>query len=580
VRRRTSLAAAIALGTAWAAAACGIPANKDPEVIDDAPTDFGESSGTAAEVFEPTSQADETVGNFLKAAAGDPASRDDRLNLFTASHTEQFSDAASGIRLLDDIVISVDGGGSPIESASVTVTGTIIGLYLDDGSVRMGTPTAYEETFMLKRDGGLQDIWEFQSQPSQVSLDYQQFLTAYTESPLYFQADQSELLVPDLRWIYDDLEAETGRRLLLDWLLRGPSDLVGQSARSAIPTGTTGKTSPRDGRVEVDLQLGEPIDDRDVQEAMAAQVAWSLGLADGFSLIADGETIAEGTLENWRDWNAIPENLPQTAYFIADGAVWEYTAEGVVTTTASADHPWVGFAAEGLKEVAIGSADQLAAVVAGDSGDVLQTGPTDAALGAVTGLGTSLVDPQWHPESALIVVSDGVPTVVDPNTRTVVQPFTVGESVTAMALSADGRRLAYVEGGHAWVVPLIVDLDQNIQTGEPRRIGTDVEDVTDIAWGSENYLWVAGQRGNDTLFNIALDNSRTMVQPGTSGLVFSEIAANPADPVESNLNRGDPVLAVANQTLYRIHTASGPEGVSNGTTAVGGTAPFTVLQSE
>lgn len=575
MRRRTSLAAALALGTAWAASACGIPTGSDPEVVDDAPTNFGESSGTAAETFEPTAEADVTVQNFLKAAAGDPASRDDRLNKFTASGNEQFSDAASGIRLLADIEVTV-GGGNPIESANVTVTASVVGVYLEDGSVRMSSsPSAYEETFMLGRDGGLQDVWSIQSQPSQVSLDYRQFLDSYRASPLYFQADAPELLVPDLRWIYADLDAETDRRLRLDWLLRGPSEFALQSSRSAIPSSTTAKITSRNGVPEVELTLGEPVDDRSVQDAMTAQVVWTLGLSNGFVLTADGDVIGEGTLADWRNWNAIPADLPPTAYFLFEETVWEYAADEV--TTESAEHSWVGFHADGLRQVAIGPADQIAAIAAGTSGDVLTVGPTDSAMGAVGGLGTVLADPQWHPASAILVVSDGVPTVVNPNSRAVVQPLTVGESVTAMALAADGRRLAYVEGGHAWVAPLNVDADGNLQAGEPRRIGTDIEDVTDIAWSSENYLWVTGKRDDDTLFRVAIDNSRTDVQAGTAGLVFSEVAANPADPVESNLNRGDPVLVVANDTLYRVHT-SGPEGVRNGSHAVGGTAPFTVLQ--
>lgn len=574
MRRRTSLAAALAVGTAWLAAACGIPTGRDPEVIGEAPTDFGESSGTSAERFEPTSEADITVANFLKAAAGDPAGRDDRLNLFTASGDEQFSRPDEGIRLLDDIDISF-GDGNSVESVVVTVTGSVVGTYHEDGSVRMNsTPTTYDETFTLQRDGGLQAPWEIAALPSQVVLDYDQFLTSYTEAPLYFQAGQSQLLVPDLRWIYDDLEADTGRRLMLGWLLRGPSDFARQSARNAIPPETVGDVSTEDDVVQIDLTLGEPVDDTGVQEAMAAQVAWTLGLRDGFVLTADGETIAEGALEDWRSWNAIPPHLPQTAYFIAEERVWEYTGSEVTTT--SADHPWVGFTAEGLREVAVGRADQLAAILAGAGGDVLQVGPTEEALGAVSGLGTALADPQWHPESALLVVSDGVPTVVNPNTRTVVDSLTSGEAVTAMALSADGRRLAYVEGGHAWVAPLSVDADGKIQAGEPDRIGLGIEEVTDVAWSSENYLWVAGERDDDTLFQVALDNSRTDVQAGTAGLVFSQIGANPADPVESIVNRGEPVLAVANATLYRVHS-SGPEGVRNGNVAVGGTAPFTVL---
>jgi len=577
MRRRTSLAAALAVGTAWVASACGIPAGKAPEVIGDAPTDFDQSSGTSAETFLPTDDAVGTVQNYLKAAAGDPDGRNDRLLAFTVSE-QQFSDPTTGIDLLADTAVVVDSSNG-IDSATLTVTGSVVGTYLPDGSVRMNSaPRDYDESFTLQRES-LQDVWKALVVPSQVMLDYDQFVSAYEKAPLYFQAGQRELLVPDLRWIFGDLDTEVAQRLRLGWLIQGPSEFTRFSTRNAIPEGTTGKPTDDDGTVHIDLVLAEAVEGEATEDAIAAQVAWSLGLDDDFVLTIDGNVTFEGSLGNWREWNAIPvpADLPETAYFIAEDTVWEFTSSQQVTTT-SADHSWVGFSVAGLRQVAVGPADKIAAIVQGSGGDTLQTGTSETAMQAIADLGGDLADPQWLSADTVIVIDDGTPTAVDPMSGAI-QTLAVGEQVTSLALSADGRRLAYVEDGLAWVAPLSIDADENIQVGDRKPIGLDIAEVTGVAWSSENYLWVAGERGDDRLFMVAVDNSRTEVQNWTPGLEIAQIAANPADPVESSLNRGEPVLVVANTTLYRVHS-TGPEEVQNGNHAVAGTAPFTVLQEQ
>ncbi|HEX2145053.1 MAG TPA: LpqB family beta-propeller domain-containing protein [Glycomyces sp.] len=576
MRRRTSLTAALSIGTAFALASCGIPTGKAPEVIDDAPTDFDSSSGAAPETFAPTTDAEETVENFLKAVSGDPASRDDRLNIFTANGDAQYSEPGDGIRLIAGLEAAVRDTGD-LETATVNVTGSVVGTYLQDGLVRMNpTPAEYDETFTLQREG-FQDSWLMTSLPLQAALDYDYFREVYVQAPMYFQAGQAQLLVPDLRWIYRELEVETRRRLLLDWLILGPSDFASQSASTAIPPGTTTKTSTEDGVVQIELLLGTTVEDDDARDAIAAQVAWSLGLDGEFVLSADGATLAEGTLTDWRRWNAIPEALPETAYFIADDTVWEYAGDQQVTQT-SPDHSWVGFSADGLQQVAVGPGDRIAAITTGPDGEVLQTGTSAAVMRAVTGLSGNLTDPQWLDDDTVIVVDGGVPTAVMPEPAGTQALAAAGDQVTAMALAADGRRLAYVQDGLAWVAPLGLDTDGNISVGEPRQLGLGIENATDVAWSSENSLWVVGDRNDDQLFRVAIDNSRIEPQKGTGAFPqISQIAANPADPVESNSDRGEPVIIVANSTLYRLFT-DGPDEVRNGDEPVAGTAPFTVLQ--
>jgi hypothetical protein len=194
----------------------------------------------------------------------------------------------------------------------------------------------------------------------------------------------------------------------------------------------------------------------------------------------------------------------------------------------------------------------------------------------VAGLSGNLTDPQWLEDDAVLVIDDGVPTLVVPSSGAT-QSLGVGDAVTDMALAADGRRLAFVEDGHAFVAPLGLDADANLTVGDPGRIGLDVENVADVAWSSENDLWVAGERGgDDQLLRIAIDNARTVLQQTGTFLPITQIAANPADPARPNADRGEPVIVVASSTLYRVYT-EGPDEISNDGQPVEGSAPFTVL---
>ncbi|GAA2128237.1 LpqB family beta-propeller domain-containing protein [Glycomyces algeriensis] len=572
MRRRTSLAAAAALGTAWALTACGIPTNNAPEVVSDAPTDFDSSSGANPTEYKPTTVAEETVENFLMAASGDPDSRDDRLNNFTVSGDSRFSEPSEGIRLVAALDVTVSDT-SDIHAVMVQVTGAVVGNYLEDGSVRMNsTPGEYDETFTLQRED-ISEVWKMNTLPVQVALDYDHFTGTYEQAPMYFQAGPAELLVPDLRWIYKELDAETRQRLLFEWLFQRPGDFASVSARNAIPTDTVGRISEDDG-FEVDLSPSESIDD-DTAQAIAAQIVWTLSISGRFTLTTDGDVRVEGDAAHWRNWNAIPQDLPETAYFIAEDTVWEYSADQLVTQD-SDEHPWVGYQVDGLRQVAVGRTGNVAAVVAASGGDTLLTGANTSTMREVAGLGGTLADPQWLEAGTVLVIDDGVPTLVTPSSGAT-QPLGMGEDVTAMALAADGRRLAYVEGGFAWVAPLGLDADQNLTVGTPRRIGPDIENVADVAWSSENYLWVAGERADEQLFRVAIDNSRTVPQEGTGTfLPITQIAANPAEPTRENADRGEPVIIVANSTLWRVYT-SGPDEIRNGDQPVGGTAPFTVL---
>lgn len=577
---RALAAAAAACIAASALAGCGIPEDTDPEVVGEAPTDFGESSPREVEVYEPTDDAEGTVENFLRAAAGNPdqAARDDRLSVFTGE--ADFSDLVDGINLLAGVEYESEESDD-FNTVTVTVTASIIGTYQPDGRVLMNSEARpYEEDIVVRRES-VGDIFSVIEWPRQVSMLYSEFDRSYERAPLYFLASGTDgLLVPDLRWIYNNLDAGTDHDLRLSWLLQGPSEWARLSARAAIPAGTSAQTSEDDGTLVIDLTPGDSTDvGGEAVDAMAAQIAWSLALSGPFELRVNGEAVDSGSLSDWREWNPIPSasDMGDTAYFISDDSVWQFENGAIARN--SADHPWVGFQADGLRDVAVSTDSQIAAVVAGENGAVLQTGSDPDDMTAVEGVSGDLRDPHWLSQETVLLIDDGVLTAVD--TEGGVQVLG-GEEVTALAVAPDGRRAAYVQDGLAMAAPLSIDADGNFQlhVNVARRIGTGVTEVRDVAWSAEDYLWVAGQGPDDQqLYRVAIDNSQMETQPGTSGYPpISAIAAHPADPLAGNQTRGEPVIVVSGDDLYRVHTSSmEPIQTADGEGVVG-SDPFTVLQ--
>lgn len=575
--RSTVAAVAAACVAASALAACGIPEDSHPEVVEPAPTDLDRSTSNEDEVYMPSDDALDTVESFLRASSGDPAARDDRLAEFTGERT--FSDPTDGISLLDNVAFDSEES-SDFNTVTVTVSASVIGIYELDGRFRVNDPPrAYEEEFVLEREN-FGDVFSVVTWPQQVAMLYSQFEDTYQKSPLYFLASgTNDLLVPDLRWIYDTLDAATAREIRLGWLLQGPSEWTRVSARTAIPTGTTPQTTDDDGKVVIDLTPGSAaeIDDA-TTNAMAAQIAWSLDLSGELELRVNGERVATGSLADWREWNAIPSDMGETAYYAADDTIWQFQSGSIART--SADHPWVGFQTQGLQQVAVAENAQIAATVSGDNGSTLRIGTEPAEMNIVEGVTGDLRDPQWVRDGTVLLIDDGVLTAVDIDSGGT--QVLGGDEVTALAVAPDGRRAAYVEDGRAFVAPLSIDADGNFQLheAEARQIGSSVTDVRDVAWSAEDYIWIAGLGPEDQqLYRAAIDNSQLVPQAGTSGFPrISQIAANAADPLARTQTRGEPVIVVIGDHLYRVHTSNMDSIETEDGQGVEGSAPFTVLE--
>lgn len=565
---------------------CGIPTGGAAETVEQAPSGVGPGNTDFDEEFEPNEDIEETVRYFLRASAGDSGSRDERLRHFTGDVNLEFSDSAEGLRLLeiDDVEVNQ---ADDLLSGDAVVTGHVQGTYLPDGQVRMSsTPVEYEETFRLSRSS-LTDPWSIIDAPSQVALTYFEFRRNYQSTSIYFLAPgEDRRLVPDLRWIYSNLDEEREHLTRLEWLVGGPSDWSNQSTRTAIPSGATPldidtDMPGEDLRVELEASASG---DWDVESAeyMAAQIAWTLNMdaSAELELVIDGTSRVDSPMSTWDHWNAIPPSSePRDSYVVREGEVWELDLSTDRAHDSGDDEVWSDLEVGGIGQVEVGP-DGHVAVIAAD-GNQLLVGEESEAFEEISGLPDGeLSDLTWLSSSSFMVLSGNQVVHIEfGNDETTVQelPIPATDSITDLSVSPDGHRLAFIEDESAFVATLARDADGNHQIGEPRRVGLELEDVHDLVWSREYALMLVAE-SNDSdewLFEVTIDNAISSEQSGTASFPMAQsIAAAPADPRDQLQSRGEPTVVVIGGNVYRVHSQNLEQIHNDQGEPLDGQAPF------
>ncbi|WP_025273708.1 LpqB family beta-propeller domain-containing protein [Haloglycomyces albus] len=571
---------------------CGVPSDSSVEVVQDDPIRSSQNN-EELRTPEPSTDAEDSVENFLRAAAGNDKNRISRLNNFTDEDLS-YSNPADGIALLQSENVAPTSNSGL--KATVEVTGRIIGSYLPDGQVRATpSPREYEESFELVRENH-SDAWSIVSAPKQLTMLTSQFHSRYERAPLYFVAtgDAAQHLVPDLRWTYRESFQSTNSvdQLLtqrFSWLLNGPSEFTRQSARSAIPSSVTPQLNvSEDGQdVHVNLVTSEVIDIEPYLEAIAAQLVWSLNISESQRLLLsiDDERKREDDISTLRSWNAIPsgEGNPtsrnEMAFYVHDSTVWQYSSarSNELSDTRTPSFPWVGTQLNGMTQMDV-TVDSIAAVTADNRLFTATVGEAETDMQERLSA-DSLRDPEWIDSGTVLAIVDGLPSAINV-TESEVTPLSDTE-ISRLSLAPDGRRLAYVNDGAAYLAPLIYDSDNNISLGNPKRIGHDIDEISDLDWASETGLWIAGHRDGrqEWLFEVSIDNAVVNAQGATSSTTTpaDSIAARPADPTGSTATHGEPIMAVIDNTLVRVYSTT-LDWMNNDAGTDPGSTPFVALQ--
>lgn len=576
----------VAMATIVTVAACGVPSSGPATVVEEVPRDSAvDSYGDSLASLAPTVDAEETVRNFLGAAAGDWVNRNERLDKFAGTETN-WSEPSAGMPIVRLTGDEITATSSSTTSATVRVTGSIVGVYNQYGQVKKASgDTSYVREFDLGREY-TSDHWKIQKPPEQVVVNDAIFSDYYLAQPLYFPAtfDESDTLVPDLRWIPKSLsDAGVRYERLLDWLLTGPSEWLETSVNSAIPPGTSREAiSVQDDGVTVEFSTRSATSPLDRYETISAQLAWTFGLEldTSITLVIDGREQLRSEAKDWVTHNRAPsrddfgENR-DLIYYIQDGTVM----------SATTDAPFAGASPDGLQEAALEpGGDRMAAIVATGGSYSLVAGQSNE-LEPVEGFSaTVLTDVQWVDRSKLLVLADGKPTMVRVSTgeSSVISMSELDDPITAISLAPDSRRLAYVSGDRAYVAPITYD-DAASNLGEAQRVGLNVTEVRDVGWSQETHLVMIGTvpDAEEWLWQVSIDNAYQHQLEGaktsTTGAVGDSLAVRCNSPQRSPAV-GQPMVVAVGTSIARVYAGSyGPlvvdDDEGNEVDAVG-TSPF------
>ncbi|GLZ76249.1 hypothetical protein Afil01_10560 [Actinorhabdospora filicis] len=552
-RRNALLAAGVALGLLMTTTACGIP--EDGPVVPLGLQKFDPASGyTGGGEQVPSTRADESVANFLKAAAGDPAKRQNRLERFMADNKkEQRWGEIEGLPLIDDVNIE------PVNIGKVRVTGKIIATYTLDGQIlppETGN-TDIDLTYLLTQDPKT-DLWLFSEAPTQILLTVAHFRESYAPAPIYFlNKPDHHNVVADTRYLFNNAPPEQKTADLLLWLVAGPSQAMKPFVYTAVPPNTNLNSADMraDGTVVVDLDSGAANIDTTL---IRPQLAWTLRsvrteLIGGFDLQVDSISRVTGSLVDSRATNLASSLVPRD---LRPRVITEGTVQPPVPGVPAATYQGLRYAVPNIAagKTILVSPEGVRVVKPLGEGQVPKN-PDPTSI-KITDLPPGEVGrPTWLSDSIVLIPVAGkvyAAALGDKDTTKASSGPVMNATVGRIAMSPDGARLAYTSGGRAHWAAIQENGDGTVTVGAAHDLGPDMTQVRDVGWSRQDRVAITGVSSDKQhLVEYSLDNVFVKsVEDLGSASELDELAVKCADPWNGPGTVGDLYVTVGD-TVYQ-----------------------------
>lgn len=335
---------------------------------------------------------------------------------------------------------------------------------------------------------------------------------AYRPLNLYFYDTRMQTLVPDPVMVPVQSRSQLATSLVRS-LLRGPTAWLSPAVRTAFPRGAElrGEAPLNGGTVTVDLGGTVAARSPAALSRMSAQLVWTLRqLPDmrqirfeinGASVDVPGASGGHGMQLRTDFADRDPSGLQggeSQPYFVSDGRL--FLLAGSKPTPA--DGP-AGSGVAQLRHPAI-SFDQSSAAALSPKGDQLYVaGLSDGGKLVEHYDGKEITTPSYdrygdvwfadrHGNSSDIYLLDR-----RMHRTTVTSDFLNSSSVHALRVARDGTRVAALVGegktSKIMIGPIIWSGGGKVRVGQMRQIGTDLAEVSDIAWRDADNLVALGQ---------------------------------------------------------------------------------------
>lgn len=573
-------------------ASCGLPSGGHPIVDGPGPAPGGAGDGlpkapAPADATDPTG----LVQNFLATAAGrlhsdaDLAAADERAQRFLTAQAKTHWDSShvngiTVVRVESDFDVTIGSGGLPSVKVVVRPTG-VLNL---DGTVSPLTNVSTDPrplTFTVvpapvagQAAGYLIDKIEVPPGDNlsgmmldSARLDGRSFIPQL----VYYWATDKSGLVPDLRYVpATGVSREIQYTDVVDWVLAGPSAFLRDNVQANLYDGNSvvgpNLTAPDKDGLVVNLTIPPPgsLNNRQV----LAQLRWSLLplYSDAVRLQVNSQAVqaslssSELGTYNLADKDSRREDSAE--YCVANGVVRPVNSPTNVPAVLSGDDT----VNKDVVQAALSRDLNCAALVKTDK-SVRQLWVVDGrrsgkpVLSRVTVNGQPLSGQAWSrpaflPQSGnprVLVAVDGRLYVVNLPSGQATQQTTIPQTipVSAFAVSPDGKRIAVISNGSAWVYSLQIG-DGLTLTGQGREIDTGLAECSYIAWSRLERVVVAGRSpaGNYRLIEVTIDGAIATAWTPTFSDPILSVAALPA-----------PASAPNSPEIALVHSGTGASKV-------------------
>lgn len=430
------------------------------------------------------------------------------------------------MNVIDDQFNTVYAAGADLPAnpneVVVVVRGTNLGELGADSSF-IPSKSTYELRLLVRKQSDGQ--WRVTNPPANIVMPYSAFTANYVRVPVYFFAQDSNTIVPDLRYVAGKPQLGLPARVV-SLLLSGPSDQLVGAVRSPLPEDANiegNVTTTPDGALMVPLTgLGDQTPE--VKKLIAAQIVLSLQAVttNRVRLLSDGGALVDGH----EDW--LPSDVPSYTSLASPVAdqLGLMTVNGRVRSLADGS-AIQGPAGQGVYQVASAAQSidgrQLAIVETVDGRQQLRIGAFGAVAQPVNLFGGTLTRPTWRPTATADGTSGEVWTVVDGSSVVRVlrtsdggwtgqavnaeEVLAVGQ-ISVLRLSRDGARAAIVVNGQLLVASVVRTQDA-VTLRSPRilQMGT-LSGVVGVDWLSQDSLVAATTMPSQPVVKVPIDGLR------------------------------------------------------------------------
>lgn len=520
--RRARLAAALA-GALLVAGCATVPEESQPVAVQQ--QELGQISNP--DVQQPARDLDPlTVARDFVRANAQPISNNAAARTYLDDAAAKGWQPGKVMNVIDDQFNTVFAAGGDLPAnpneVVIVVRGTNLGTLSADSSF-IPSKSPYELRLVVRKQSDGQ--WRITNPPPNIVVPYSDFTANYVRVPVFFFAQDSNTVVPDLRYVAGKPQTGLPARVV-SLLLSGPSDQLVGAVRSTLPDDAAVEgnvTSTPDGALVVPL-TGVGDQTPEAKKLIAAQIVLSLQAVttNRIRLLSDGSPLVDGH----EDW--LFTDVPSYTALASPGADQPglMTVNGRIRSMADGT-PIPGPAGQGAYAVdsAAQSIDgrQLAIVEDAGGTEQLRIGSFGREAALVNLFGGTLTRPTWRPTATADGTAGEVWTVVDGQavvrvlrtsdggwTRQAVnaeEVLAVGP-ITALRLSRDGARAAMVVNGQLLVASVVRTQDSVTLRG-PRilQMGT-LSGVVDVDWLSQDSLVAATMMPSQPVVKVPIDGLR------------------------------------------------------------------------